>query len=289
METQSPSRPATEVIRTDVQPVIETKLGRLYRADCLDLFPKVDDRSIDLIFADPPFNLRKAYDGDVNDNRSPEEYLSWSEDWIAHCARVLKPGGSIFIYNLPVWAAAYTGMLTNLGLSFRHWIAIEQTTSTPVTGRLYPAHYALLYYSKGRPSRFRRIMTPVATCRHCGQELKDYGGYKERVRQVGTNLKDVWTDITPVRHQAFKPRSRRENALSTKILERVIEIASRPMDIVLDPFGGSGTTFAVCEQRRRQWIGFEKGPTEAAAERLNGLVCNHTNSDRAGTLTFDNH
>jgi site-specific DNA-methyltransferase (adenine-specific) len=77
----------------------------------------------------------------------------------------------------------------------------------------------------------------------------DYGGHRGAMNPLGVNLKDVWTDIPPVRHWKFKSKGRRANALSTKILDRVVEVSTCPGDVVFDPFGGSGTTYAVCEQR----------------------------------------
>src|SRR4030095_14067500 len=100
-------------------------------------------------------------------------------------------------------------------------------------------------------------------CRHCRRELKDYGGHRGAMNDKGVNLMDVWNDIPPVRHWKFKSKRRKANALSTKILDRVVELSTHPGDVVLDPFGGSGTTFAVCERKERKWIGIEKGPIEA--------------------------
>ena len=96
----------------------------------------------------------------------------------------------------------------------------------------------------------------------------------------GMNLKDVWTDIPPVRHRKFKSIERKSNSLSTKILERVIELSTRPGDVVLDPFGGSGTTFAVCEHRKRRWIGIELHSADVIADRIrSGRIQPHRNDD----------
>ena len=96
----------------------------------------------------------------------------------------------------------------------------------------------------------------------------------------GVNLKDVWTDIPPVRHWKFKSKKRVANALSTKILDRVIEISTVPGDVILDPFGGSGTTYAVCESKHRLWIGIELDFCDVIVERLEGDdIKPHTNSD----------
>jgi site-specific DNA-methyltransferase (adenine-specific) len=96
----------------------------------------------------------------------------------------------------------------------------------------------------------------------------------------GVTLKDIWTDIPPVRHWKFKSKARRANALSTKILDRVIGMSTEPGDLVLDPFGGSGTTFVVCESKHRHWIGTE---IDFGREIVKRLECNeirpHLNSD----------
>jgi site-specific DNA-methyltransferase (adenine-specific) len=95
----------------------------------------------------------------------------------------------------------------------------------------------------------------------------------------GVNLKDVWTDIPPVRHRKFKSDTRSANAISTKILERVIEMSTLPGDLVLDLFGGSGTTYSVCERRHRHWIGIEIENPSSIIERLTGKIDHHRNDD----------
>lgn len=238
-------------------PVHITANGVLFADDCLNILKNVNNDVIDTIFADPPFNLGKEYGKNTNDLISDTEYLEWCKKWINELVRVLKPGGSIFLYNLPKWNIVFGNYLLELNLNFRHWIAIEINSTFPIKGRLYPSHYSLIYYSKGSPKTFNNIRTPIQTCRHCGKELKDYGGYRKNMNPKGVNLKDVWIDIPPVRHSKFKSKNRKANALSTKMLERVIEMSTMPGDIVLDPFGGSGTTYAVCEYKNRKWIGME--------------------------------
>lgn len=244
-----------------------TALGELYRGDCLEVLAAVPDGSVDLVFADPPFNLGKSYASGMNDAIPETRYLDWCKAWIAECVRVLKPGGSFFLYNLPKWNLAL-GAYLNERLTFRHWIAIEMTYTLPIAGRLYPSHYSLLYYCKGpRPATFAPDRTPIGTCPKCAHELKDYGGYKDKMNPAGVSLTDVWKDIPPVRHRKFKRRDD-ANELSIKLIDRVVTLASKPGDLVLDPFGGSGSTYAVCELKDRRWIGMELGPIEQIIERL---------------------
>lgn len=257
-----------------IEPGIEDKIafstqkGVLFEGDIQQILPFIQSESIDTIFADPPFNLAKVYGANVNDSKSEKEYVAWCKAWMDECIRVVKPGGAIFIYNLPKWNIILGNHLTDAGMTFRHWIAVNIKLSLPIPGRLYPSHYSLLYYTKGTPKTFRKIRTPIETCRHCGKEIKDYGGHRGAMNPNGVNLTDVWNDITPVRHRKFKSSKRLANQLSTKILERVIQLSTHECDLVMDPFGGSGTTYDVCERLNRHWIGVEIENCDVIIERL---------------------
>ena len=125
---------------------LKTKLGKLYQGDCFSLMQHQESDSVDLIFADPPFNLNKLYPSNIDDNLKAEQYLEWCKNWIDECIRILKPGGSFFIWNLPKWNTYLSGYL-NHRLTFRHWISVDIKYTLPIKGRLYPSHYSLLYYS----------------------------------------------------------------------------------------------------------------------------------------------
>jgi site-specific DNA-methyltransferase (adenine-specific) len=240
---------------TTMTPALQTQLGKLYQADCIEFLAGVPDGTVDLVFADPPFNLGKDYSSKMDDAKSEFEYMSWCIAWLDELVRVLKPGGSLFLYNLPKWNLPLGGHLGR-SLTFRHWITVDMKYSLPIQGRLYPSHYSLLYFVKGpRPAIFHPDRTPVPCCRHCGGELRDYGGYKDKMNPKGVSLTDVWTDIPPVRHAKYKKRA--ANALSLKLMDRVLCVASDPGSVVLDPFGGSGTTFVAAELLGRTWLGCE--------------------------------
>lgn len=269
-----------------VNPGIEQRLvfsssqGVLYEGDCLNILAFVKDGSVDTIFADPPFNLSKRYGSKVDDQRSDRDYVDWCRQWLDHSGRILKPGGALFVFNLPKWNILLGSYLTEMGMTFRHWIAVNIKLSLPIPGRLYPSHYSLLYFTKGKANTFRRIRTPIETCRHCGREIKDYGGHRGAMNQNGVTLTDVWNDIAPVRHWKFKSRKRPLNQLSTKILERVLLMSTREYDVVLDPFGGSGTTYDVCERLNRHWIGMDLESCEVIIERLQSAnICPHKSED----------
>lgn len=266
--------------RAGVAPVYASPHGALFADDCMAVLPHIADNVIDTVFADPPFNLGKEYGSSTDDLQPDDAYLDWCRRWLTECVRILKPGGSLFVYNLPKWNILLGAHLSTLGMDFRHWIAVEMSACLPIAGRLHPSHYSLLYYSKGKPNTFRRIRTPVQTCRHCGGEVKDYGGHRGALNPNGITLKDVWTDIPPVRHWKFKSKNRKANALSTKLLDRVVEMSTVEGDLVFDPFGGSGTTFSVCEDKKRRWIGIEIDFAPEIIERIESdEIHSHKNED----------
>jgi site-specific DNA-methyltransferase (adenine-specific) len=282
LKNKSLGRVSVEAFEAGIEKnlVYSTALGLLYEGDCLEILPYVRSESIDTVFADPPFNLSKEYGSQVDDDRPEGDYVAWCKAWLDHCNRVLKPGGAIFVYNLPKWNIILGHYLNELGLTFRHWIAVSIKLSLPIPGRLYPSHYSLIYFTKGKPKVFRRIRTPIERCRHCGGEIKDYGGHRGAMNPKGVNLTDVWNDIPPVRHWKFKSRKRSTNQLSTKLVERVIQMSTREGDLVLDPFGGSGTTYDACERLNRSWIGIEIESCDVIMERLeNGDLSPHKSED----------
>ncbi|MBE9124996.1 MULTISPECIES: DNA-methyltransferase [unclassified Coleofasciculus] len=292
-----------QLIPTDVatqqglQQVYVSKHGILYQGDCLKLLSALPDESVDIIFADPPFNLGKKYGEGVSDQMEVNKYLSWSKQWLGESIRLLKPGGSLFVFNLPKWCIEYGAYLNQQGMWFRHWIACRMPKAFPRGKRMSPAHYGLIYYTKGEPLVFNKVYTPIQVCRHCGGEIRDYGGHRKKLNEKGINLMDVWdtsddvwedapeadanevlwtlteemwADIPPVRHRRHKKRV--PNELAPIMLERIIAMASNPGQIVVDPFGGSGTTFYAAEKLHRYWIGSEIGDTAPAVERLTDLT-----------------
>lgn len=262
-EDLSPYRESSKI-----PPVFKTTHGLLYNCDCLQLLRAIKSEKIDCIFADPPFNLGKDYgNAKVNDQLEKKAYLVWSYTWLEECCRVLKPGGALFVYILPRWAYHFASFLDQY-LDFRHWIAISMKGTFPRGKRLYPAHYALLYFTKGTPKIFNRdeIRVPIPVCRHCGRDIKDYGGHRKYLNPKGLNLTDVWDDTSPNRHRKFK--FRRINELKVAIPERAIRISTDPNDLVLDPFGGGGSTYEAAEQLGRFWIGSEIADCSPIVERL---------------------
>jgi site-specific DNA-methyltransferase (adenine-specific) len=241
--------------RTAQLEVHALKNGYLSRADALTFARGLNSEIADLVFMDPPFNLGKRYGVarwlEEGDSETYELYLL---GLIRHMTRILKPGGALFLYHLPYWASRLSGELMR-HLEFRHWIAISMKNGFVGGRRLYPAHYAMLYYTKGEPAAFQRPRLEPQTCRHCGATLKDYGGYKSIVMKNGLNLSDFWDDLSPVRHRIHKLR--RANQLPLALTDRVAEIAGVSGGVFVDPFAGTGTSLVSAVHAEMTFIGNE--------------------------------
>lgn len=241
--------------RSKMEPYLTTSRGILFCDDCLNVLSLIKDNSIDCVFADPPFNLGKDYKNNYNDNLSDKTYYSWCFEWLSECHRVLKPGGALFVYAIPAIAIRFGAFLSDI-MTFRHWIALSMKGTYIRGNKLYPAHYALLYYTKGEPKTFNRLRTPIPKCRHCDKEIKDYGGHRSKLNPKGLNLTDFWDDTSPNRHKKYKVRPG-VNELKLMIPERAILISTEEDDIVFDPFGGGGSTYQAAEKNDRLWVGSE--------------------------------
>ena len=231
------------------------KNGFLTCADALRFSQTLRPATADIVFLDPPFNLGKDY-GVARwlERGDADAYELYMKKLIREMVRILKPGGALFLYHLPYWASRLSQELLGQ-LQFRHWIAIAMKNGFVRGKNLYPAHYALLYYSKGEPAQFFRPRLEPQLCRHCRGLVKDYGGYTSIIQNKGINLSDFWDDLSPVRH---KPRKhRRANQLPVALTDRVVAIAGSPGGILVDPFVGTGTSLVSALQAGMSFVGNE--------------------------------
>ena len=238
--------------------MIDSAVNKIIQGDCLRILKKIPDDSVDVTFADPPFNLKKKYN-QYGDLKGKRDYLDWCRDWISELVRVTKPTGSIFVHNIPRWLSYYTAYLGD-GAYFRHWIAWDSGGS-PMGKTLLPNHYGILYYTKSdsyKNFKFYDIRYPHPKCRTCHEFLKDYGGKKAQAHGLGPLLSDVWNDIHRIRHR--KRRDEHPCQLPVPLLERLILMATDEGDVVLDPFMGTGTTAVAAKKLGRKYVGIEIDP-----------------------------
>jgi len=232
---------------------LEEYTNKIIRGDCLELFKRIPDNSVDMTFADPPFNLKKNYNS-YKDRLEFQEYLDWCEKWISEMVRVTKPTGSIFVHNIPKWLTFYATFL-NKKAHFKHWIAWDAPTA-PMGKSLQPAHYGILFYTKEvKGTKINELRYPHKRDRKQGYLLKDYGGKKDKLHPFGPLISDVWTDIHRIKHN--KKRDPHPCQLPIHLLDRLILLSTDENDVVLDPFSGTGTTAISAKRLGRKFIGFE--------------------------------
>lgn len=233
--------------------MINKYTNNIILGDCIEIMKGIPDESIDVTFADPPFNLNKKYNG-YKDNKKDETYLSWCKYWISEMVRITKPTGSIFVHNIPKWLTYYAAFLNEMAY-FKHWIAWD-APSGPMGRSLQPSHYGILYYAKSsRENKFYEIRYPHKRCRKCGYLLKDYGGKKDMLRPFGPLVSDLWTDIHRIKHDKY--RDKHPCQLPIHLLERIILMSTDENDIVLDPFVGTGTSVIAAKRLGRRFIGID--------------------------------
>lgn len=221
--------------------------GKIVCGDAIQFLKTITSDSARVLFLDPPFNLGKRYDRKKNLDRMPRhEYGKWLENVADEAVRILEPGGSLFLYHVPLWAMRL-GAYLDCKLAFHQWIAISMKNGFVRGTRLYPAHYALMMFTKGKPKRFVRPRISPQECRTCGELLKDYGGYKPIIRRKGINLSDFWDDLSPVRHATTKHRA--ANELPALLFHRVLTMVGGRGSLYVDPFGGSGTGVIAAARR----------------------------------------
>jgi len=150
----------------------------------------------------------------------------------------------LYLFSLPAETFTETDFLAKAVDLLRRYYVRRNVTD-------YPAHYSLLYYTKGKPSSFARPKVPRPICAKCKKDLRDYGGYKKYVAN-GINLSDVWDDVSPVRHHNTKTRA--ANELPLVIPERVITISGVEHGLVVDPFAGSGTTVVAARSAQMHFV-----------------------------------
>jgi len=258
--------------------IMKIKTDTIYKGDCRQVLKReIPDGSIDLIFADPPYNLsgnglkwqNKGMGGDwfmINekwDQMTDVEYLKFTTEWIEACKKALKPNGSIYISCTHHNIGELMMSLKTLGFIPRNIITWHKNNAMPSMTRRTFTHSCeyILFFSKGKKWTFNytdiKKMNP--------DKAKD-GSEKQ--------MRDLW--IMPVcqgkeRVKDATGRSAHPTQKPEALLERIIVASSNKGDIVLDPFLGSATTSIMAKRLGRKWIGIEKDGNyiKIAKKRMN--------------------
>lgn len=223
--------------------------------NAVDLFKSLENDSVDLIVADPPYNLGKDY-GNNHDLKGFDEYIDFTKRWLSEAKRVLKPNGTIYVFmGVRFISYLYDVMDRELQLFFNSWIVWHYTQGLGKTKGFSPRHDDILVFNKSKDFIFNLDDIRVP------QKF-----YRERNNMRGANPGDVW-QFSHV-HYSNPNRQNHPTQKPEGIIERIVLVSSNKGDIVLDPFSGSGTTLRVCQQLDRRAIGFELNPEYVAMTQL---------------------
>ncbi len=220
---------------------------KIVTGDALIELENIASGSVELVVADPPYNLGKDY-GNNHDIQGFDEYLAFSHNWLRQAHRVLKPTGTLYVFmGFRFIAYLYDILERELGMFFNSWIVWHYTQGMGKTKGFSPRHDDILMFTKTPSFKFNLDSVRVP---------QKY--YRERNNMRGANPGDVWT----FSHVHYCNENRQEHPTQKPegLIERILLASTDEGDLVLDPFAGSGTTLRVCQQLNRRAIGIELNP-----------------------------
>jgi len=246
-----------------LDPIFRTDLGRLYNMDAVEYMRTVPSNSVHLVFADPPYNIKKA---EWDTFESQKAYVEWSMEWIREAHRILTPDGSLFICGFSEILADLKWASSSLfkGCKWLVWYYRNKGNLGKDWGR---SHESILHLRKGAKFILNmdevRIPYNAHTTKYPNRtqgSSSQFANGKEKKHEwtpnpLGAKAKDVFEIPTiangsweKVGHPTQKP---------VELMRKIILGSSNPDSLIYDPFGGSGSTYAVAEAYGREWIGTE--------------------------------
>jgi len=224
-------------------------LNEIVEGDCVEIMAGFPAESVDLVFADPPFNIGVHYENS-DDSREHDEYVAWSETWIEAAVRLLKKNGSLYVAIGDEYAAEIRMIAREKNLFLRNWIIWHYTFGQHQRRKFSRSHTHIFYWVVNeREFTFNAAGIRVPSAR---QEV--YAD--KRANPEGRIPDDVWTFSRVC--GTFKERvGKHPCQMPESLLERIILASSNQGDVVLDPFCGTGTTAAVAQKLGRNYIGID--------------------------------
>ena len=256
---------------TPPRPVHSTDLGTLLCGDSLAWLASLDDASVDLVVADPPYGIGKAWWDTFVSRRA---YVQWAQGWLADVARVLKPSGSAYIMG---FSEVLADLKWACGDSFEgcRWLVWAYRNRGNLRGDWGRSHESLLHLRKTRRFVMNvdavRVPYNAHTMRYpqrSSGETSQFGKATWQPHPLGAKPRDVLE--IPILNNGMAERTPHPTQKPEELLRRLVAASSNPGDLVVDPFGGSGTTAVVAELLGRRWLVCEQEDEYCgwAAERL---------------------
>jgi site-specific DNA-methyltransferase (adenine-specific) len=244
----------------DLAPVFELNSPdtRLYVGDCRDVLPALRDKgTVDLVFADPPFNWEVPYDG-WEDNMPRSEYERFTFDWLDACIEILSPTGALWV-SIPDDTVAEVVMhLKRRGLTMVNWCVWHFRFGQHREGSFIMSKVHALYFAKDPKNR---AWNPEAILEQ-SDRASIYNDKRTQSKEKNKGMRvpmDVWYGKYWGRIQGNNKERRHghHNQNPEVYLERIILACTNEGDLVLDPFAGSGTTGTVARAHNRRSISIE--------------------------------
>lgn len=224
------------------------ELDTIHQVDVTEGLLGLPEESIDLFFADPPYNLNVKY-GEDSDNKPSDQYFAWCSQWFMGVYRALKTGGAFYVMHYPETAARWMQLLTMFG--FRRWITwIYNSNIGQSDSNWRRSQRTILYYTKGQtPLFFDGKADPQPYKNPDDQRVK-------HLPDSGTTPYDWW-EYNLVKNVS-KDKTNWPNQIPVGLVKRIILSSCPEEGIVCDPFMGSGSTAIAAMEADRKWIGFDK-------------------------------
>ena len=250
--------------------------GALFTGDSIEWMKTINDESIDMVFADPPYNIKKA---DWDDFGSQERYIEWSMRWIEQASRILKPTGSLYVCGFSEILAdlKHPSMRYFSSCRWLVWFYRNKANLGKDWGR---SHESILHLRKKDFGHINyddvRIPYGKHTLKYPDHPQADSSQYGRKESHwtpnpLGAKPKDV-VEI-PTTCNGMNEKTPHPTQKPEELLRKLILASSSEGDLVLDPFSGSGTTAVVASQLHRQWLACDENPeyNQWATQRLDSI------------------
>jgi DNA modification methylase len=245
-------------------------VNQVVLGDCIEELRKVPSESASLVIADPPYNVGPAFGIEREWNRS-SEWLPWSRQWLTEAIRVLRPGGSIFVFGIHHYQAYIQVLLYELGMQYRRQIIWNYENGWTRSTKSLATHYEpILWFSKGDDFTYHIIREPYKSTDRLKNAIYK-NGKQWTPHPDGRMAGDVWRFPTLAGRRFADERVDHPTQKPLALIDRIIQHFSNPGELVLVPFAGSGTECVSAKRNGRQFWGSEIKPeyVKLANLRLN--------------------